>query len=271
MALGNRRGGNLILDLTSAPLISGLQRDQLFEDARVCVPKIWGSVYPEEELMDDFENYRGLSLLQISTNLKLSVWRLGIAVKKGSAAADQGSIDRLWAKIESVAQEYYDVLSLARMVKSSSGRRVIYTVYHAALEYDAARVFYSCIPMTNTNTSTSTSTTTGTYEGTNPPWLHATLASLVSIAHKSITEKPELVCRYAWPLCMALLKTTDPVHRGWIREQVGRAGVLLKNMGVPDDVLEALVSEKGIEADIEKLIDSLFTESTRVERGAMGC
>ena len=211
--------------------------------------------------MDDFENYRGLSLLQISTNLKLSVWRVGIAVRKGFASVDPGCVDRLWAKIESVAQEYYDVLSFARMVKSSSGRRVIYTVYHAALEYYAARVFFSCIPATAD-------------QNVRRAWLDRTLTSLVGIAYKSLAEKPELVCRYAWPLCMALLKTSDPVHRGWIREQVGRAGVLLKNMGVPDGVVVELIrddSEGDGEGERERrIIDGLFVESRGAERMGLG-
>jgi hypothetical protein len=99
-ALSNRRGGYLFHSLLTAPLSSGINREQLFEESRTCLPRIWGSDYPEEEILDDFENYRGLSLLQIAMKLKVEVWRLGVAVRQGIAEIE--SMGRLWRKIENV-------------------------------------------------------------------------------------------------------------------------------------------------------------------------
>ena len=99
-ALSNRRGGYLFHSLLTAPPWSGINREQLFEDSRTCLPRMWGSDYPEEEILDDFENYRGLSLLQVAMTLKVEVWRLGVAVTQGMA--DRESMESVWRKIEKV-------------------------------------------------------------------------------------------------------------------------------------------------------------------------
>ena len=123
------------------------------------------------------------------------------------------------------------------MAKSSVGRRVVHTVYHAALEYYAVRVLFSCIP-----------TTCGDPPQTihqPPAWLDASLNSLIGIVYKSLAENQELMYRYAWPLYIALRTSTDPIHREWLHEQVGRVGVLLRNMSMHDSVFDELKSTCG--------------------------
>jgi hypothetical protein len=157
---------------------------------------------------------------------------------------------------------------MARLACTSRNRRVVVTVYHAALEYYGARVLFACIPGSHlvlSTTSTFTlghlsrqristspffpSTTTNQNQNQNqnltadgrPPWLDSTLTTLLSIAHKSLDANPELIYRYIWPLCIAGVKTQDPIHRDWIAGQVKRAGVLLKVMGVPAEVVEGSI------------------------------
>lgn len=99
LALGNLNGGgHLSLDLLSAPAKSPIAYDQLFEQARRCLPKIWGSEYPIEELLDDVENYRGLSFLTVCQKLKLSIWKFGVA--KAQEKPVEGSAEGLWRRIE---------------------------------------------------------------------------------------------------------------------------------------------------------------------------
>jgi hypothetical protein len=285
-ALSNRRGGYLFHSLLTAPPSSGINREQLFEESRTCLPRIWGADYPEEEIIDDFENYRGLSLLQIAMKLKVEVWRLGVAVTQG--IADGESMERVWRKIENVEkvslytsklllhksdlfsqtqfligkQDFFDVLSMARLARTSNNRRVVVTVYHAALEYYGTRVLFACIPGSHLVPSSTSSSTLQRFSGRHtsiptfspsstthqdqdhsqtgdnrPPWLDATLTTLLTVAHKSLDANPELIYRYIWPLCIAGVKTRDPIHRDWIAGQVKRAGVLLKIMGVPPELV----------------------------------
>lgn len=116
------------------------------------------------------------------------------------------------------------MLTLAAAVPGSGGRRMIWTVYHAALEYYALQMLYSCLePPPAPATSSSQSS---------QPWLDTALRQVSSIAHKAMAEDPRQVYRLAWPLCITLLKTTDSIHQEWLRAQLTRANVLLPNFGV---------------------------------------
>jgi hypothetical protein len=98
LALGNLSGGQLSFDLLSLPADSPLSYDRIWEAGRLCLPKLWGSAYPHEEILDDVENYRGLSFLHAAQKLKLSIWRLGIAKEHGKDIEE--SRKRLWIRIE---------------------------------------------------------------------------------------------------------------------------------------------------------------------------
>jgi hypothetical protein len=100
LALSNLGGGQLMQDLLQAD--SHINQDRLFQEARTCLPRIWGSGYPAEQLLDDIENYRPLSLIQACFKLKTEVCSIGIT--SGRMAVDQSDLDRLWQKIETAGQ-----------------------------------------------------------------------------------------------------------------------------------------------------------------------
>jgi len=110
---------------------------------------------------------------------------------------------------------------MAKLTTSSGGRRLIWTVYHAALSFYAVQVFYSCIDG----------------QESYPSWLDTALTELLTIAYKAIEESPGQVYRLAWPLTIALVKTRDPIHREWILTQVRRANILIGNLGIPEKLL----------------------------------
>lgn len=119
-------------------------------------------------------------------------------------------------------QQFSDLLTLAKTINSSGGRRVVWTIYHACLDYYAVKVLYTCIDDLDCF----------------PSWLDATLVDLLAIAYKSLYENPQQVYRYTWPLTVALLKMRDPIHRDWLQGQVGKASVLFSNIGLPERSLE---------------------------------
>ena len=124
--------------------------------------------------------------------------------------------------ILSLSQQFCDLLTLAKIVENSGGRRVIWTVYHACLDYYAVRIMFTCI------------------DGGEPfpSWLDRTLSELLAIAYKSVRELPRQIYRYAWPLTVALMKVRDPIHKDWIRAQVNKAGILFSNLGLPPNLLD---------------------------------
>ncbi|KIW19111.1 hypothetical protein PV08_03403 [Exophiala spinifera] len=219
LALGNLGVGQLTQDLLKAD--SHLHQDRLFQAARTCLPRMWGPEYPAEQLLDDLENYRPLSFMQACAKLKVEVWTLGKALR--SVAVDQSSLDQLWQKIKRDGEAFMDVLTVARIATNTGGRRVLWTIYHGALEYYAIQILFSCL---------------GDCKDTFPSWLDSTLTDLLGIAYKAIGEKPIMIYRYAWPLVMALMRIRDPIHREWVATQVKQASVLIGNLGIPRDLFE---------------------------------
>lgn len=130
-------------------------------------------------------------------------------------------------------QVYFDLLVLSRQIPNTGGRRLVWTIYHAVLDFLALKVLYSCITDVNTI----------------PVWLESTMTDLLSISHKAINEDSEHVYRYAWSLHMALFKVRDPIHRDWLQSQVRKASILLSNLGIPSAPTHGLGSH-----------DRLFTE-----------
>lgn len=98
LALGGLSRGHLASYLISASKDSPVNFDTVFEEARICVPQLWGSEYPVEELLDDVENYRPLKLLAECQPLKLLTLELGILAKKGQI--DSQRMNCLWSRIQ---------------------------------------------------------------------------------------------------------------------------------------------------------------------------
>lgn len=97
LALGGVSDGELSFDLMRAHTASPVNFDRLFEEARVCVPQLWGSDYPVEELLDDIENYRPLKFVNTCQKLKLRIWKFGRSM-------DQETQENLMRDIETTGQ-----------------------------------------------------------------------------------------------------------------------------------------------------------------------
>lgn len=90
--------GHLAAYLISAPKDSPVNFYTLFEQARVCVPQIWGSEYPVEEILDDIENYRPLRMLAECQELKLVTWELGNLIRMDQLHPQ--AMQDLWNRIQ---------------------------------------------------------------------------------------------------------------------------------------------------------------------------
>lgn len=98
LAMASMSRGQLASYLMSAPINSPVNFNNLFEDARVCVPQLWGPAYPVEELLDDVQNYRPLKFLGECQELKLVTWEVGVLARRGYVEPQR--IESLWTKIQ---------------------------------------------------------------------------------------------------------------------------------------------------------------------------
>ncbi|RMD40597.1 hypothetical protein DV735_g4535, partial [Chaetothyriales sp. CBS 134920] len=210
---GSITGGRLWLDLLSEDPDSPVSYDALFYSARSCLAKVWGAQYPVSELLDDMENYRPLHFLHLCQKPKLDLLHLTATSNLGHNDAE--GRQKLWKQLTKLGDEFADVLALAEKVTNSGSRRVIWTAYHATLEYYALQVLFSCLDPSDQH----------------PSWLDQVITSATNIGHKAIKEDPRQLYRLVWPLAVAMVRTRDMIHRDWLKEQLLRAQILLPSFG----------------------------------------
>ncbi|KAH8685085.1 hypothetical protein BGZ61DRAFT_423526 [Ilyonectria robusta] len=218
-ATGNINGGRLCMDLLSRDADDHISHERIFLSARSILPKIWGETYPVSELLDDLENYRPLRLFHLCQAAKLELMRLA---RSAIPDLDAAEVHKLWKHTQNFGDEFADILILAKSIPDSGGKRLIWTVYSAALDYHALQVLFACLfPRDESRFQ-----------------LDAALSQILAIASKALGEDPRQIYRFMWSLSVALCKTQGHNNQHWLTAQLDRARVLMPNFDVPDLILQ---------------------------------
>ncbi|KAF5650912.1 transcriptional regulatory [Fusarium sp. NRRL 25303] len=213
-ATGNMNSGQFCLDFLSRDAHDYISHEHLFLSVRSALPKMWGEQYPISELLDDMENYRPLRLYHLCQGSKLELLRLARSTTHGG----HDDLKKLWRHVENFGDEFVDILLLAKKTPSSGGKRLMWTVYAAALDFHALQILCSSLD---------------TYNET-PFKPEPSLSYIFSVATKALEEDPRQVYRFMWSLSVALSKT----NQTWLSTQLAKARVLLPRFGVPGLILE---------------------------------
>ncbi|EXK28593.1 hypothetical protein FOMG_15062 [Fusarium oxysporum f. sp. melonis 26406] len=216
-ATGNMNSGQFCLDFLSRDAHDYISHEHLFLSVRSALPKMWGEQYPISELLDDLENYRPLRLYHLCQGSKLELLRLARSTTHGG----YDDLKKLWRHVESFGDEFADILLLAKKTPSSGGKRLMWTVYAAALDFHALQILCSSLD---------------TYNET-PFKPEPSLSYIFSVATKALEEDPRQVYRFMWSLSVALSRT----NQAWLSTQLAKARVLLPRFGVPGLILEQCV------------------------------
>ncbi|RGP74687.1 transcriptional regulatory [Fusarium sporotrichioides] len=219
-ATGNINSGQFCLDFLSRDAHDYISHEHLFQSVRSALPKIWGEQYPVSELLDDLENYRPLRLYHLCQGAKLELLRLARSTTHDGS--EENSLKKLWRHVENFGDEFIDILLLAKKTPSSGGKRLMWTVYAAALDFHALQILCSSLD---------------TYQETSfKP--EVSLSYIFAVATKALREDPRQIYRFMWSLSVALGKTQGHGSQAWLSTQLARARVLLPRFGVPGLVLE---------------------------------
>ncbi|EAW06834.1 uncharacterized protein ACLA_085290 [Aspergillus clavatus NRRL 1] len=175
-----------------------LHPDQLHRCARLWGRCFWGKRYPDQEVSDDMENYRGLELLHEAICLRYKIWQVLV----GHPASAMASAESLSLAMMTIREKYSDLFVTAKLAGATSMRRTLNTIYKAVSTFYAQvlfhqRLFYSSSPSTALR--------------------RQALTSIIEIAQKQYTADPRLLRRLHWPLLMAVIETDDPVQRNWFQ------------------------------------------------------
>ncbi|OJK01388.1 hypothetical protein ASPACDRAFT_1898336 [Aspergillus aculeatus ATCC 16872] len=177
-----------------------LHPDQLHRSARLWSRCFWGKQYPDQEIADDMENYRGLELIHTGFILWHKAWKC-----LGDPADSAYTPDTLYAEILSVRDRFSDLLVTAKISGAGSTRRTLNTIYMAVSNFYALILFHRHLLSPSQA----------------PAALHRqALTGILENTHKQYAVDPRLLRRLHWPLLMALIETEDPIQRDWLRQRL---------------------------------------------------
>ncbi|KAJ6029725.1 hypothetical protein N7499_005404 [Penicillium canescens] len=178
-----------------------LQPDHLHRCARLWGRCFWGEQYPDEEVLDDIENYRALELLHDGFCLRHRTWKSLV----DSAAGTADSADVIFREILTIREKFSDLFVTARFAAGVSARRTVNTIYMAVSTFYAQVILHRRLLCVDTL----------------PAAIHQqATAGIVDIAQKQFISDPNLLRRLHWPLLMAVIETSDPTQQAWLRQRL---------------------------------------------------
>lgn len=105
---------------------SSLDPDRLYRCARLWGRCYWGKQYPDKEVADDMENYRGLELLHEGMMLRYKLWK---AFLDGSDSTGHGS-ESLFAEMMAVRDVRNPALPTTPRDSYSQLTEILRPLYH---------------------------------------------------------------------------------------------------------------------------------------------
>ncbi|KAK5695629.1 hypothetical protein LTS12_028608, partial [Elasticomyces elasticus] len=115
-----------------------LNPDHLYQCARLWGRCFWGEQYPDQQVMDDNENYRGLELIHVSMMMRHAIWKLAI----GSPLVPGTTANSLFEELVNIRNKYSDLFVTARIARSMTALRTTNTIYMSVAMFCGQVLFH---------------------------------------------------------------------------------------------------------------------------------
>ncbi|KAJ5813224.1 hypothetical protein N7447_010247 [Penicillium robsamsonii] len=204
-----------------------LQPDHLYRCARLWGRCFWGEQYPDEEVMDDIENYRALELLHAGFCLRHRTWKVLVE----SAAGTTGSAEPLFREILSIREKFSDLFITSRFAGNVSARRTLNTIYMAVSTFYAQVLLHRRLLCVDAL----------------PMGIHQqATAGIIDISQKQFLSDPKLLKRLHLPLLMAVIETNDVTHQSWLRQRLWELRDFHSEFVWAHDVAEQILAQQDV-------------------------
>lgn len=225
-----------LLTRMSQSRVPSLQLDRVYRDARRCGRNIWKD-YPEDEVLDDLENYRPLEALHQTFVMRSKIWELAIARIEGRDCKD--TPDGLWKEIVEIGEKYQDILNTAILPPTSNQRRVFNTIRCAASAYWAQVLFHRRLFRSNLPRNT----------------FHLeAVERIMQIAHNDFARDRKYLVAQVSSLFLAGVETESATDRLWILERLKELdGMHLESPWASDILEKAILSGRTEDVNIMSL------------------
>ncbi|KAF3385224.1 hypothetical protein F1880_003136 [Penicillium rolfsii] len=177
-----------------------LNPDHLHRCARLWGRCFWGEQYPDQQVLDDIENYRALELLHVGFCFRHRTWKVLV-----DPDGTSDTTESLHSEILSTRDKFSDLFITAKFAGPVSARRTLNTIYMAVSTLYAQIILHRRLLRVDSL----------------PTSLHKqATAGIVDIARKQFASDPRLLRRLHWSLLMAVIETDDPTQRIWLRQRL---------------------------------------------------
>ncbi|KAJ5256751.1 hypothetical protein N7478_012855 [Penicillium angulare] len=177
-----------------------LNPDHLHKCARLWGRCFWGNQYPDQEVLDDIENYRALELLHAGFSFRYRIWRTLVG-----SGAESDTAESLYRDIVSTRDKFTDLFITAKFAGAVSARRTLNTIYMGVCTLYSQILLHRRLLCPDDP----------------PASIHRqATAGIIDITRKQFTADPRLLWRLHWPLLMALIETDSTENRVWLRQRL---------------------------------------------------
>ncbi|BDD60022.1 hypothetical protein MAP00_005189 [Monascus purpureus] len=221
----------------SESAVPQLKIELLYRKSRLAGRHIWAGEYPENEVLDDIENYRPLELLHLNNLLRSRIWQLGVSRSEGQQTED--SPEMLMEDLTKIADKYQDILMTASLPATGQTRRVFHTMRCAASSYWAQILFYyRMFDCSQTQTQVA-------------------INNILQITRTDYERGRRFLAPHTWALLMAGLQTRDTACRAWILARIqDLSGLHSESPLVTEALQDAMRSGKTDTLDLMTLFRS---------------
>ncbi|KAJ5965214.1 uncharacterized protein N7479_005090 [Penicillium vulpinum] len=202
-----------------------LHPEHLYRCARLWGRCFWGEQYPDEEVLDDNENYRALELLHAGFCLRHQTWKVLVE----SAIGTDGSGEALFCEILAIREKFSDLFITSRFAGSVSARRTLNTIYMAVATFYAQVILHRRLLCVDSV----------------PLGIHQqATAGIIDIAQKQFLSDPKLLGRLHLPLLMAAIETNDMTQQTWLRQRLWELRDFHSESAWAHDVAEQILAQQ---------------------------
>ncbi|KAI1490750.1 hypothetical protein F5X96DRAFT_634543 [Biscogniauxia mediterranea] len=195
---------NGLMNLFSNTSNSSLSLTQLYRDARVAFPSLWGDKYPVDCRIDDVESLRPFDLVHRLHMLRCKIWK---ARTNRYSEAKSDVYDSLMAELKLLQESYHKIFGGKRLSVDSR-------VFSGHIVKTAARLnasYWACVLFCRRWLRPSSPAETIHHQAT---------ACIVDCLYDQYSHEKRRLVRFVWPIFMAAIETRDTAQRSWLLERL---------------------------------------------------
>ncbi|KAI0601141.1 hypothetical protein F4775DRAFT_542847 [Biscogniauxia sp. FL1348] len=197
---------NGLMKLFSNPSGSSLSLTQLYRDARVGFPSLWGDQYPVDCHMDDVESLKPFDLVHRLHMMRCKIWKAKARTDE-CPEAKPDVYDSLMGELKLLQESYEKIFG--QQHPNAGSREFSGHIIKTAAKLSAS--YWACVLFCRRWLCPSRPAET---------IHHQAIARIVDCLYDQYAQEKRRLVRFVWPIFMAAIETKDTAQRSWLLERL---------------------------------------------------